>query len=124
LGHPHGILKIRGESLQHCRTENVRHVEHDRVLPPALDKGIQLVLDVLGLLPGKPRHRIESAIALAGETVAGLAIVDLGLELPLRSSRLVLRVNHWGEGNQDRRIQRRSQADDLHDRPLLDETEV
>jgi hypothetical protein len=63
----------------------VRHVEHDRVLAPALDKGVELVLDVLGLLPRKARNRIESTIALAGETVAGFAILDLGLKLLLRN---------------------------------------
>ena len=34
------ILKTRGNGRYHCRLQDMRHVEHDIVRPPALDKGL------------------------------------------------------------------------------------
>ena len=36
--------KIRGKSRYHRRTEGMRHVQHDIIRPPALNKGLQLIL--------------------------------------------------------------------------------
>jgi hypothetical protein len=48
---------------------------------PMLDESSQLILDVFGLLSRQPRHGIVAMITLAGQTVAGLAIGDLGLKV-------------------------------------------
>ena len=59
------ILEMVCQRRQHRRTEYVRDVEHDRVGSPALDKGPQLGLDVVGLLSRQSRHREISQIALS-----------------------------------------------------------
>jgi hypothetical protein len=62
----------------------MRDVEHDRIRSPALDEGPQLILEVFGLLPGKPWHREISEIPLARQPMAGFAIFQLGLQASLR----------------------------------------
>jgi hypothetical protein len=71
----------------------VSDIEHDRVRSPAFAERPQLVLDVLGLLSRQSRHREIAEITLSGQTVAGLAIFQLGLETALPCTRTsVLRV--------------------------------
>ena len=55
-------------------------IGHDRIGAPALDEGAQLVLDILRLLPRQPRHREPSEVSLRRQSVAGLAIFNLGFE--------------------------------------------
>src|ERR1700682_234561 len=94
----------------------MRDVEHDRVRPSALDKGPQLSLDVFGLLPRKARHREISEIPLARQSMAGLAIFELGLEAALpRRRHSFLRMTACGKRHrQDGCLQCPPQDDGLH----------
>ena len=78
------VLKTLGQRRQHAGPQNMRHVEHHGVHAPALDEGLELVLQIFRLLPGETRHRIGAAEALARNAVAGLAIGEFGLELGAR----------------------------------------
>src|SRR3974390_1348739 len=76
----------------------MRHVEHHPVRSSALDECLHLILQVFGLLARQSRHRKGAAKSLRGYTVAGLAIVRLGLWL-LRRDRArwsVLRMRRGG----------------------------
>ena len=55
------FVKIRDKGLLHCRGQNVSHVKHDVVRPPALSKGLQLIRQIFGLLSREPWHRIICA---------------------------------------------------------------
>jgi len=79
------VLELIGERFLHLRAQHVSDIEHHRVAASALDEGIELVDEIFRLLSGKPRHRIRSAKALSRQAVAGLAIVDLGLEFGRRN---------------------------------------
>src|SRR5215468_265714 len=50
------VSKIRSQGRYHRRAQHMRHVEHHRVRSSALDKGPQLVFEVLRLLPRESRH--------------------------------------------------------------------
>src|ERR1700722_3033839 len=50
----------------------------------AVGEGPQLSLDIFGLLSGEPRHREISEIALALQSMTGLAIFKLGFEATSR----------------------------------------
>src|SRR5258708_1021400 len=41
------VPEIRGQGLEHWRAQNMRHVKHDGVGSPTLDKRLQLILEVL-----------------------------------------------------------------------------
>lgn len=92
---------MRGQTRQHRRTENMRHVEHHGIRPPAIDKGLQLIFQVLGLLSCKSRHGKGPTKPLPRHPVAGLAIGDLGLKFSLRNGgrALVLSVSRRGKNN-------------------------
>src|SRR6516162_7539424 len=59
------IFEMRRESRQHCGAESIRHCEHEFALAPALEEGLQLILQVLRLLSGEPWNRKRSTIAFA-----------------------------------------------------------
>jgi hypothetical protein len=85
----------------------MRHIKHDIVCPPVLDKGPQLIFQVLGLLSRETRYRKISAIPLRRWTVTILAVPYLGLK--------VIGATWSGENNgQDRYLQSQLYADDLH----------
>ena len=75
-----------GKSRSHRRAQNMCHAVHISIFPPVLDKGLQLILDVLGLLSREPRDRIEAMITFPRYAVARRAIFYLGLKrLPAKS---------------------------------------
>jgi hypothetical protein len=55
----------------------MRNIKHDVIGAPALNEGLQLVLNVLGLLASQARYWEISVIALSRGTVAILAVSDL-----------------------------------------------
>ena len=65
----------------------MRDVEHDVVGAPMLDKGAQLIFQILGLLSGKPRDREVAAIALRRRPVTVFAVAELGLNVVGAASR-------------------------------------
>ena len=73
-----------GESPLHRRTKELRHVAHDRMHAPVLNKGPELIYDVIDLLPRKPRYRRNAMKALPRRLVADLAFFDLGLKVSRR----------------------------------------
>jgi hypothetical protein len=74
-------MEMRGKGLLHGRAQDSRHPGHEGARPLALNKGPQLILQVLGLLSGKPRHRVRSTISLSGQTVASFAVLYFGLKV-------------------------------------------
>src|SRR6516162_4334185 len=107
------VLEMRGEGGQHGGTQHVRHTVHELVLPPAVDERVQLVLEILGLLPGEARDRVGAMIALPVRAVTGLAIGELRVEVLLRDRRS-LRMS-WQSGNDCQHYRRQRQSQQLHD---------
>ncbi len=54
-----------GKSPLHRRTEELRHISHNRMHAPALDKGSQLIHEVFDLLPREARYGRLSVNALS-----------------------------------------------------------
>src|SRR5215831_4142636 len=77
--------KIPGESRHHCRIQDARHMIHDVIRAPVLNKGSQLILEVLGLLSRKSWDGIVSVITLPRKSVALLTVLEFGLKAVLRS---------------------------------------
>ena len=88
-----------GQTFEHRRTEDMRHVEHHRVRSPAIDERLQLILQVFGLLPGQSRHRIRTAKPLPRYAVTSFAIGDLGFKLLLRNRDVALVLRGRGGAN-------------------------
>src|ERR1700730_1045745 len=89
--------EIRRQSRDHPRTQGVRHIEHDIVGAAVLDKGAELILQILGLLAGEARNRKISLIALRRRPVTVFAIREFGLDAPRRG-----RVHVTGAANSDK----------------------
>src|SRR6202035_1654976 len=79
------ILKIRCQSRDHRRVQDVRDVKHNWVCPPALIEGPQLIFKIFGLLPRESRHRKRSTKTLPRQSVRGFAICYFSLQLLLRN---------------------------------------
>src|SRR5262249_30203476 len=77
--------KIPGESRHHRRTQDTRHLIHDVIRAPVLNKGSQLILEVLGLLSRKSWDGIVSVITLPRKSVALLTVLEFGLKAGPRS---------------------------------------
>src|SRR5579871_5594340 len=92
------------------------NIEHDRIRAPFLNEGLELILDVFGLLPGEPGHWKRPSKSLAGQPVAGLAILQLALQVAARDRRFVVRVTGCGKNKRrNGSLCRHSQADEFHD---------
>src|SRR5579872_5477283 len=87
------MMEMVGERRHHRRAQYMRDIEHDRVGAPSLDEGLQLSLDIFGLLSRKARHGKISEVALAREAVTGLAIFKLGFQAAGRPRHLLLRAS-------------------------------
>jgi hypothetical protein len=61
----------------------------DVIRAPVLNKGSQLILEILGLLSRKSWNGIVSVITLPQKSVALLTVLEFGLEAMLRSGSLV-----------------------------------
>jgi hypothetical protein len=59
----------------------VPDVEHDVARPLVLNKGLQLILQVLGWLARQPRNRVIAMKTLRRNAVADFAIAKLGVDL-------------------------------------------
>ena len=108
--------KVRGKRRYHRGTEDMRHVQHDVIRAPALNKGLQLIFEILGLLACEPRDGKKPAIALPRWPVAVLAVPYLGGETVLGFSRWVGRVGtprRDDNNRQDCHLQCQLEADDL-----------
>ena len=79
------MMEMVGQRRDHRRAQHMRDVAHHRIGAPALDEGPQLSLDIFRLLSRKPRHREISEVALARQSMAGLAIFKLGFEAASRA---------------------------------------
>ena len=77
-------LKFVARALTHCRAQIMRHVKHDIVRSPVLNKSPQLILQIFGLLSCKPRYRIKSTITLSRWPMAVLAVPNLSFKTLLR----------------------------------------
>ena len=77
-------MRCQAGSQPGAEPVHMRHVEEKVAIPPALDKGAQLIFDIVGLLSGEPRDRQISTIALSRQPVAILAVFRLGLHLAAR----------------------------------------
>src|ERR1700674_396992 len=98
------IPEMRGKTRYHRRAQDMRHAEHEFILPSAINKRPQLILEILGLLSGESWHGRSSTIALPQHPVASLAIFHLGLKISLAH---VFGATRRGENNcQDCRLQR------------------
>src|SRR5690242_10123369 len=78
------------ESRQQRRIEAVCNLEHELVRATALDKGVQLIFEVLGLLTRETRYGAISPIALPRRLMALAAVLDLCLQL-VRVDRALIR---------------------------------
>jgi hypothetical protein len=74
--------KMFGKTRYQSWTERMRNAKHESVLAPMFDKSPQLVLKIFGLLPCQARHRRRPTKTLPGQSVTGLAILYLGLQVP------------------------------------------
>src|ERR1700730_2360929 len=100
---------MRGKRRSRRPPVATRHVIHKFIPPPALNKSLQLILEVLVLLPREPWHGKKSTITLPRQPVARFAIFYLGLKGLLRKAggAPVFRLTRCGEDNcQDGRLQR------------------
>ncbi len=73
-----------GKSSLHRRTEELRHVDHNRMHSPVLNKGSQLIYEVVDLLPREPWYGRNATKTLSRRLVADLAIFNLGLKVSRR----------------------------------------
>ena len=90
------VLEIACQGFDHPGIQNVRHVEHHGIRPPAFDKCLQLIRDIFRLLARESRHREGSPKALPVYSVAGLAIISLGLERLCGNARRCLALRMGG----------------------------
>jgi hypothetical protein len=95
-------IEMRGKGLLHGRAQNSRHPGHEEARPLALDEGTQLILEVLGLLPGKSRHRDRSTITLSRQTMTGLAVLYFSLKLAFGHGWCIFRANRCGKSNDEK----------------------
>ena len=113
-----------GQSVDHPGAEDMGHVAHHRVQAPAIDEGLQLVLDVVRLLAREAGHRIRPYEAARRQPMTGFTITSLGFEF-LRPNGFGLcraaglAVLRLGPGAEDDGKQngRRESPDNLHDLP-------
>jgi hypothetical protein len=63
----------------------VGHIGHHGVHPTALKEGVQLIFDILRLLPGEARHGVKPAKTLRGRTMTGRAIFEFRFNAPAPS---------------------------------------
>ena len=68
-----------GNSPLHCRPQVMRYVFHNRMQPPVLNEGAQLILEVFDLLPRESRYGGSCPDTLPRRLMAALAILNLGL---------------------------------------------
>src|ERR1700731_3773878 len=85
------MAEMHRQRRDHRRAQHMRDVAHDWVRPSALDEGPQLRFDVFGLLSRKPPPPEITEIALALQSMASLAIFELGLEASLGGRKSLLR---------------------------------
>src|SRR6516164_7413667 len=91
---------------------------HDGIGASAFDEGTQLVLEILRLLPRQPRHRKPSAIALRRQAVAGLAVLELGLDASSFRPDGVMRMPRRCEQRRNQHHHRQGQTKCFHTSPL------
>ena len=105
--------KMFGKTRYLSWTERMRHAKHEPVFAPMLNKSPQLVLKIFGLLPCQARHRRRPTKTLPGQSVTGLAILYLGLQVP--PGRIFGRSTYSCENQyQDRSRHYQPQTCDLH----------
>jgi len=91
----------------------MRHAFHDRMQPPVLNEGSQLILQILDLLPRESRYGGSCPDTLPQRLMAALAILDLFLKVVRRRERRGFALRTAGRGKsdcQDCRLQRQLQA--------------
>jgi hypothetical protein len=107
-----------GQALEHRRAQHMRHIEHHGVGAPALDKRLQLILKVFGLLSRQSRHRIRSTKPLPRHPVTGFAIGDLGVEFLFGNGGVALVLRLSGCGDDDYKGCRQKQGCNTHQAAL------
>src|SRR6185437_12356953 len=72
--------KMLRECCLHRRVQDMRHTVHIFICPPTLNKGLQLIFYVLGLLSRESRDWGRSMESLPRHAMTCFAIFDLGLK--------------------------------------------
>ncbi|WP_428549825.1 hypothetical protein [Roseiarcus sp.] len=103
---------VRGQSGDHIGRYAVGHIGHHGVQPPALKEGVQLIFDILRLLPGEARHGVKPAKTLCGRTMTGRAIFEFRFNTP--GSRLGLMTGRGRQKKRQGRCQRHTQTNSFH----------
>ena len=76
--------EMLGKSSLHRRTEELRHIAHDGMHAPVLNKGSQLIDEVFDLLSREPWYGRRAMKTLPRWLMADLALFDLGLKVSRR----------------------------------------
>src|SRR6516164_674089 len=75
------LIEIGRQRIDHRWAQDVPDVEHDVARPATLNKGLQLILQILGRLTRQPRDRVIAVKTLCRDAVADFAIAKLGVGL-------------------------------------------
>src|SRR5271165_5844844 len=118
------ILEMCGQSVDHRGAEDMGHITHHGVQPPAIDEGLQLVLYIVRQLARESGHGIRPYEAARRQPMTSFTIARLGFKflrwnafgLRRAASLAVFGVGPGAEDNGEQRSRRES-LDNLHDLP-------
>ena len=118
------ILEMCGQGVDHPGAEDMGHIAHHWVQAPAIDEGLQLVLDVVRLLAREAGHGIRPYETARRQPMTGFTITRLSFEflrwngfgLRRANGLAVFRVGPGAE-HDGKQSSRRESLDNLHDRP-------
>ena len=115
---------MRGQGVDHPGAEDMGHIAHHGVQPPAIDEGLQLVLYIVRLLTRESGHGIRPYEAARRQPMTSFTIAGLGFKffrwngfgLRRAASLAVFGVDPGAEDNGEQ-SSRRESLDNLHDLP-------
>src|SRR6516164_5987787 len=81
-------VEICGKRRDHRRAQRMCDVEHDVVCSSMLNKSLQLIFQICGLLSGEAWYRVITTETLRRNAVADFTILQLGLDFLLRGGTL------------------------------------